>query len=303
MPAPRARLSAHLEATYGIAVTQLSPLDRTVFRVDRSDGPPWVARIFAERPVEAVEGDAAILRRLEESGFPAERVVGPVSTMDDQPVLVTGLVPGAAAPPRPGTFARLGVMLGRLHEHPVRAVRPGGAWHHICPQGTPADELAAADRLLAAAVDRPAERKALASLRAALAEVDDGADLPAAFGHPDMVPVNAIAGADGGLVIVDWAGAGLGPRVWSLGFLLWAAGAHDLRLVDWVVSRYRRHITLEPDELARLPAAIRGRPLTLECWQVGHGYRSPTRALAGVRRDALLADRIAEQARQAFIAT
>ena len=82
-------------------------------------------------------------------------------------------------------------------------------------------------------------------------------DLPHAFVHPDFVPANAIPTPDERLVIVDWAGAGRGPRLWSLGFLLWASGARSMRLVDVVVSRYRRHVVLEPEELTRLAWAIR----------------------------------------------
>ena len=65
-----------------------------------------------------------------------------------------------------------------------------------------------------------------------LEDLDDGADLPHAFVHPDFVPANAITTPDDHRVIVDWAGAGNGPRLWSLAFLLWAGGVRDLRLVD-----------------------------------------------------------------------
>ena len=54
---------------------------------------------------------------------------------------------------------------------------------------------------------------------------DDCSDLPHAFVHPDFVLANAIPTADERLVIVDWAGAGRGPRLWAIGFLLWAAGS------------------------------------------------------------------------------
>ena len=36
-------------------------------------------------------------------------------------------------------------------------------------------------------------------------------------GDPDSLPT-----------IVDWTNAGRGPRIWSLGFVLWAAGARDV---------------------------------------------------------------------------
>ena len=45
-----------------------------------------------------------------------------------------------------------------------------------------------------------------------------------AFVRPDFVLANAIPTADQRLAIIEWIGAGRGPRLWSLGFLLWASG-------------------------------------------------------------------------------
>ena len=64
----------HLRESYAIAVGGLAQLDRDVVRVDMRDGPSWVARVFpASRDPAGAEGDAAILRALEQAGFPAER--------------------------------------------------------------------------------------------------------------------------------------------------------------------------------------------------------------------------------------
>ena len=63
-PVPE-RLLAHLRDRYGIdpvAATKLSVHKTYVFRIDRNDGDPWVARAFPPaRPRAGVEGDAAIL--------------------------------------------------------------------------------------------------------------------------------------------------------------------------------------------------------------------------------------------------
>jgi hypothetical protein len=72
-------------------------------------------------------------------------------------------------------------------------------------------------------------------------------------------------------VIVDWAGAGRGARILSLGTLL-RAGELDLTLVDAIIDGYAPHVRLEPEELERLPAAIRTQGLVLGAWGVGHGY-------------------------------
>lgn len=290
-------LAGHLESWYGIRVAGTTALDRGVHRIDRQDGPSWVARVFPpNRPIDEVRGDAAVLRMLERGRFPAERCATPtpVSTHDGRSVLVTGFVDGPPAPADRRTFARLGHLLGHLHRDPATHVRPGGAWHHLAPGGGPTEELAAARALLE-------DVKGADDLRVRLAEADDCADLPQALVHPDPVPLNAIATEDG-LVVVDWTNAGRGPRLWSLGLLLWAAGARDPRLVDAVVTRYRRLVALEPAELARLDGAIRVRPLVMDAWAVGTGRN----AMRDVRDGLAEADRItatvAERARAAFTA-
>jgi Ser/Thr protein kinase RdoA (MazF antagonist) len=298
-------LETHLEEQYGVCVADVEALDVGVFRVDLVGSPSWVTRVFpADRRLDDVEGDAAILRGLERHGFPAERCAHsePVSSFDGHGVLVTEFVE-RAAPLRPGRPAAiLGALLGRLHSNPGAGMRPGGAWHHLSLVGGPREELAAAAALLDDALPRVGARELslFARLADELAAVDDCQDLPHAFVHPDFVPANAIPTPDERLVIVDWTGAGRGPRLWSLGFLLWAAGARSLRLVDIAVSRYRKHVTLEPDELARLSGAIRSRPLTLECWAFSAGRRELADAVERVSEAAVLADRIAARARQAF---
>ena len=68
------RLLAHLRDRYGIdpvAATKLSVHKTYVFRIDRNDGGPWVARAFPPaRPRAGVEGDAAILRSWSGMTFP-----------------------------------------------------------------------------------------------------------------------------------------------------------------------------------------------------------------------------------------
>jgi Ser/Thr protein kinase RdoA (MazF antagonist) len=264
-----------------------------------------VARVFAaERSLEGARGDAAILQALERAGFPAERCAhaDPVSEYMGQGVLVTGFLEdhGPLRPGRPAAI--LGALLGRLHTHPATQVRPGGAWHHLSFTGGPREEIAAATELLKDFFPRVGVRRLALfdRFRDEVARTDDCHDLPHAFVHPDFVPANAISTADGKLAIVDWTGAGRGPRLWSIGFLLWAAGARDMRLVDVVVSRYRRAVELEPAELERLEGAIRGRPVMLETWSVCAGRRELAAALDRIARAGELAESIAVHARRAF---
>ena len=298
-------LGRHLEDRYDVEVAQITPLDLGVFRVDRRDGARWVARVFAaDRPLVTVEEDAAILSGLERVGFPAERCAHPepVSEFLGQSALVTDFLEDHG-PLRPGRSAViLGALLGRLHAHPATNLRSGGAWHHLSFAGGPREEIAAAADLLEEHLPRVGVRELALfyRLQDEVARTDDCHDLPQAFVHTDFVPANAISTADAKLAIVDWAGAGRGPRLWSLGFLLWAAGARDLRLIDLVVSRYRRSVELEPSELDRLEGAIRGRPVMLETWAVCAGRRELAVALDRIERAATLAASIAVATRRAF---
>src|SRR5258707_13056964 len=80
------RLLAHLRDRYGIdpvAATKLSVHKTYVFRIDRKDGDPWVARAFPPaRPRAGVEGDAAILGFLERQEYPAERLAATRAASD-----------------------------------------------------------------------------------------------------------------------------------------------------------------------------------------------------------------------------
>jgi Ser/Thr protein kinase RdoA (MazF antagonist) len=310
---PAGRLRSHLEEHYGITATALTDLDAGVWHVHRADGPDWVARWFpARRPAAAVTGDAEILRYVASHDFPAERCAAdnPVSALDGRAVLVTDW---ASPVPRrqrrdairaAGGLGRLGALLGRLHTLPLDAAaavaRPGGAWHHLA-DGSPAAEVEAASRMLADAAHLfgGGERDAFESLQAEVAALDAADGLPEALTHPDFVLANVVATADS-MVLVDWAGAGRGPRVWSLAFLLYAEGAKDLRRVDVVLAGYRRHVSLTDDELGRLAAVARARPLVLSAWSVCTGRKTAAEAVTEAAEAKALAEAVADRARAAL---
>jgi Ser/Thr protein kinase RdoA (MazF antagonist) len=312
----QARLHEHLETRYGIEVLSLSELDAGVFRVERRHGSGWIARLFpAVRSVEAVAGDAEVLRFLAEHDFPAERTATtePLSVLDGQAVLATEYVdpvPRAqrrAAIRDAGGLRRLGELLGRLHilpEGPGALTRPGGAWHHLA-DGGPRAEIDAAGALLARAdgLAAAAQRPLYDALRAELDTLDDGAGLPQALVHPDFVLANVVASPGQGMVLVDWAGTGRAPRVWSLAWLLFAEGARDLRRVDLIVGGYRQHVDLEPEELSRLEAVARVRWVILKSWEFCMGHRTlddTTREIADAHA---LAAAVGSRARAAFAST
>lgn len=314
-PLLQALLQSHLVSRYGIGVTEVTRLDAGVFLVGRPDGPGWVARRFpAARSQEAARGDADVLRFLAAHDFPAERLAeaDPLSVLDGQSVLVTGYVEPVpreerrAAIKSRGGVRHLGVLLGRLHTLPDGEGAPsheGGAWHHLA-DGAPGDEIAASIRLLEATAEGlPAEDRALcATLRGELDSLDSGDGLPRALVHPDFVLANVVASPDHGLVVVDWTGAGQAARMWSLSFLLFAEGAKNLARVDLVLAGYRDHIDLEPEEVVRLPALARVRPVTLAVWSFCHGRQTIAETLAQVAEVTELAEAVGARAASAVTA-
>lgn len=171
------RLMSHLQVRYGIepaAATRLSVHKTYVFRVDRCDGDPWVARAFPPaRPRSGVEGDAMILRFLERQAYPAERLAvdDPVSDFDGGAVLVTRFIEGEPLPDGPEKFAIMGDLLGRLHALPYgdSVDRPGGAsGEDPSREGGPRQDLLTALSFLdaVAAKVRAGDREEFERLRA-----------------------------------------------------------------------------------------------------------------------------------------
>src|SRR5438132_7895037 len=185
------RLLDHLRGRYGIdavAATQVSVHRADVFRVDRNDGDPWIARAFPPaRPRAGADGDAAILRFLATHDYPAERLAvdDAVSDFEGSSVLVTEFISGEHIPPFTDNMMVMADLLGRLHALPLddTVTRPGGA-QGVDPsrEGSPRQDLLAALALLdavalldAADTKVPSEgRDQFEQLRDKVRSADDG---------------------------------------------------------------------------------------------------------------------------------
>ena len=280
------RLLAHLRDRYGIdpvAATRLSVHKTYVFRIDRSDGDPWVARAFPPaRPRTGVEGDAAILRFLERQDYPAERLAvdDAVSDFDGSAVLVTRFVEGGQLPDGAEKFAMMGDLLGRLHALPNddSVSRPGGAsGEDPSREGTPRQDLLAALAFLDSVDTKvaAADRKRFEGLRDQVRSADDGHGLPEGLLHGNLLhaPDHAVL-SEHGPVAINWKASGRGPRLADFAYLIWGTGLWDPRrpnqeCIDAAVNAYRRHVEPTDDELDRLEAVMYIRTLYLVCF----GYR------------------------------
>jgi Ser/Thr protein kinase RdoA (MazF antagonist) len=280
------QLVAHLRDRYGIkavAATKLSVHKSYVFRIDREDGEPWVARAFPPaRPRAGVEGDAAILRFLEREAYPAERLAvdDAVSDFDGSAVLVTRYVKGAQLPDGAAKFTMMGELLGRLHGLPCddSVSRPGGAsGEDPSREGTPRQDLLAALSFLDSVDTKvpPAERDRFEQLRDQVRSADDGDGLPEGLLHGNLLhaPDHAVLSGQGP-VAVNWKASGRGPRLADFAYLIWGTGSWNPRRpnqewIDAAVNAYRRHVDPTEDELDRLEAVMYIRTLYLACF----GYR------------------------------
>jgi len=111
-------------------------------------------------------------------------------------------------------------------------------------------------------------RRGFDYLRAQVASADDCDDLPVALIHPDPVLKNVIA-KDAALTLVDWTGAGVGPRIISLAPLLMGAvrpTGWDRAALGNIAAAYRAHVQLEPGEIERLGSALLIRQLWFAAW-------------------------------------
>ena len=277
------RLLAHLRDRYGIdavAATRLSVHKTYVFRIDRQDGSPWVARAFPPaRPRAGAEGDAAILRFLEQQNYPAERLAADeaVSDFDGSAVLVTRFVEGARLPDSAAKFAMMGELLGRLHALPYddAAGRPGGAsGEDPSREGAPRQDLLAALSYLDAVDTKvaAAERGRFEQLRDQVRSADDGHGLPEGLLHGNLLhaPDHAML-SEQGPVAINWKASGRGPRLADFAYLIWGTGSWNPRRpnqerIDAAVGAYRRHVEPTGEELHRLEAVMYIRTLYLACF-------------------------------------
>jgi Ser/Thr protein kinase RdoA (MazF antagonist) len=290
------RLLAHLREHHGIdpvAATKASQHNDHVFRIDRGDGDPWIARVFPPaRPRASVEGDAAILRFLEQQDYPAERLAvdDAVSAFDGSSVLVTRFVAGDLLPsPAVGAegvekFAVMGDLLGRLHALPPdpAGTRPGGASAEDPSRaGHPRQDLLAGLSFLDAVGTKvtAAQRERFEQLRDQVREADGGEGLPEALVHGNLLhaPDHVIVG-EHGPVAIQWKAAGWGPRLADVAYLMWGTWQN----ADWIdaaVGAYTRHVELTDDELDRLEGVMYVRPLYLVCidyWRALSNGHQPT---------------------------
>ncbi len=265
-------LESLVQTHYDAAPTSVRLLaggwDGSVYLVTRSPRPAWVLRVVSRK---SAERDVLVLSFLESQHYPAPRIIRSLSgcratPYGEQSVLVTAFIDGAPAGFSPRIFYGVGETLGRLHTLDSAEARTL----------TPAEMLPVTDMVIALEWLAEAEPRLPPGLRGqhdqlvgAIRGIRSYDHLPQALIHNDCHPGNAILTSEGPIMI-DWHGAGLGPPVVDLGFLLisceiapsWVAPLtpNSDRVVA-IVDGYARYRTPTRDELDWLPDAMRFRSL------------------------------------------
>ena len=213
---------------YGMQARLLRPLSsesgKRMYRVERVLEQPWVLRAYPPESEDNIQALVTVLSFLEQHEYPAERLVRAedgsfVVTHDGWRLLATTFVEGSTVDYTPPTLRLLGATLGRLH-----ALQPITTTPAALPlaQMRPVNEISwALSQITGVKAQVPKHLYArYDTLIAALHSIRLGEDLPKVVIHNDCHSGNAVRTAAEQVVLIDWEGAGLGPAVLDVGFLL-----------------------------------------------------------------------------------
>lgn len=239
--------------------------DRVICRVRFSSGPPGLLRAHTGDVTDWFLAQARTLDWLDAQGFPAPRVIRTtggesIASHDGWTGLLLTFVDGEAAGCAAPELEAIGEYAAALHCLPAGPVGPS----RLNPSGAMLARLPqleeAADRVPGAV--RSFHRSAVEIVRRLAA----GDRPPAAMLHGDCYPANAVRAPGGQIVMVDWEGAGRGPAVFEVAYLLLAchmdrpqlpAIRADPERIAAVARGYSRLRRLTDAELAWLPDAVR----------------------------------------------
>ncbi len=260
-----------------LALQQLpSGTGKYIYQVDLATGARWILRVVEDASKDTLVELGRLLMFFEQNNYAAERIIvtseqEALSSAGNWHFCMTTFLAGTPLDASPAALRLLGASLGQLHAlKPLLTSTP--------PQAgmLPAGELAFAQRqLIAIAPLVPGQyRQQYEYLETALSSIVHGTDLPTTLIHNDCHPWNALLTAPDKVTLFDWEGAGMGPAVLDIGFLLancdrkapWEPLARapfhpDEERLRSVVEGYAQYHQLSTRELDYLPHAIRFRSL------------------------------------------
>jgi len=222
---------AILMRRYGAHPTALHPLRPAyggVYRVThggQSDS-DWVLRAYRDADPAALDAYVSTLIFLERQGYPAPRLVHavegqPVIAEHGWHILVTTYVEGDVTDYQPPSLRLLGAALGRLHRLNTRDATMASPPVPVSWRLPTLEGPAILERLRAhQSRVPPALGAQYEAFTTALEELPSCTGLPRALLHTDPYPGNAIRTSAEHVALLDWDGAGLGPAIIDVGYLL-----------------------------------------------------------------------------------
>ena len=268
-------LATALKQFYSVSLTkwQLLPSDNghRIYRLNLVDGQRWVIRVFSADD-QGVASLANILSFLEQRGYLAEQIIRAVNNdaivrYEDMLLLVTRFVEGVPVDCSTTALNLLGQTLGKLHALQVEDRSMLSKADML-----PVAELAYAWSELSKVADNvpKALQEHYGILANAIHTLNRCENTPLVVIHNDCHPGNAIRTSSQEVVLIDWQGAGLGPAVIDVGFLLASCeipfqGIAPFEInqerIPAIIDGYCQYHILTPTELDLLPDAIRFRAL------------------------------------------
>jgi len=263
---------------YRAQTVSLQPLNsesgKHLYRVERVWEQPWVLRAYPPESEDDMQALVTVLSFLEQHEYPAERLVraadgSVVVAHDGWRLLVTTFVEGSIVDYEPPTLRLLGATLGRLHALQPIATTPAAL---PLAEMRPVNEISwALSQITGVKAQVPKHLYArYDTLVAALHDIRPCEELPRVVIHNDCHTANAVRTPAEQVILIDWEGAGLGPAVFDVGFLLSSSDTEsrwtpalppDPARVAAIVDGYCQYHTLTPAELEYLPDAMRFRAI------------------------------------------
>lgn len=230
--------------------------DRGIYRVDWGNGTSSVLRAFRADVTVELTGHAAVLDYLQQRGFAAPHVRRTsdgalLACYQGWTTLLVSFLEGEGADFAPHSLDLLSECAGRLHmcAHDVLA-EVDSAYLPDSPLRPTQPASLAIDRLIQALPHVPAALRqfcedAIVSLQQ-VQQFQQAGLLPETIIHGDCWPGNAVQTPEGGIVLIDWDWAGIGPAILDIGTLLLTCHFGKPQLP-----------AMQPDE-QRIAAVVRG---------------------------------------------
>lgn len=241
--------------------------DRGIYQVSSPDNNGFLLRAFGYDATPWLMGLAAVLSYLHQQ-YPAPKLRrtrhGEIIAHAGQwTAILVSFIEGQMADFTPETLAAMGEQLSRLHKLPAvdNAMLPLSRLH---PTLVTPEHM---QQLEQALTSLPQELQNMGNeFLASLQRIQQAHDLPQGLLHGDCWPHNAVRTTAQTLAFIDWDGAGLGPLILDLGYLLMYChlGKPQLpsleaepALIQAVIEGYLRARTLTAHEQTYLLDAIR----------------------------------------------